>query len=1054
MGNTQLNTDPIEQLFTESLQWRCIGPHRGGRVVAVTGHPTDPMVFYFGASAGGVWKTNDGGTYWHNISDGFLKTAAVGAIAISQSDPNVLYVGTGEACIRGDVSHGDGVYKSTDGGDTWENIGLTDTRHISRIRIHPTNPNVVYVAALGHAFGSNTQRGVFKSNDGGQSWEHVLFKSDNAGAADLYMDPTNPRILYASIWEAQRYAWTLKSGGPDSGLHKSVDGGSTWTDISNNPGLPIGIKGRMGITSSPARPNRVWAIIESEEKGIYRSEDAGETWELVSKDGLLLARPWYYSHIFAHPNDSNTVYVLSFNIFKSTDGGNNFEKLITPHGDLHDLWIDPNNPRRLIHGSDGGASISFNDCETWSTIYNQPTSQFYQAVTDNQSPYHVYSTQQDNTAIAVPSRSYKGSILFSDCYVVGSSESGHIAVRPDDHNIVYSGAIGSSPGGGDSLLRYDHKTGQVRVISVWPEYNYGWGVGDNKYRFQWTYPIEISPHDPNVLYVAAHVVLRSENEGKNWDVISPDLTRNDKTKMGPAGGPITHDTTGVENYGTIFALAESPHEKGVFWAGSDDGLVHISRDGSKNWENVTPKDLPEWSLINRIEISPHDPSKAYLAVTRYKFNDTHPYLYKTTNYGKTWTNITNGLPEDDFTRVIREDTVVPGLLFAGTETGVYVSFNDGELWQSLQRNLPVVPIHDLTIKMNDLIAGTHGRSFWVLDNLEVLRQINKDLSSSKFHLFKPPTTDRIAPEMGVARTYGAGNKYMLGLGIPSRYHDGKTDQGEDTLIFVDSGKNPPDGVVVTYYLSHKPSSKISMEFCDSDGNTIRTFTSESCKDKLRAEKGMNRQIWDMRHEPARPIPEDEEFETALNGPLVPPGTYEVKLTIGETDQSQTFELVTDPKISVTVKDLNEQRDFLIQIRDLLSKTHDAIGRIRKTREQIEDLESKLEEPKKYRTIIESAGSIKSKLLEIENELVQTKSDGKSDMLHLPSRLNRKIAELASVPGSADAVPTQGARNVFENLSEKLQVQLDKLDLVFKEDLTRFTKNVQSTEIPIVTTLDS
>ena len=602
--------------------------------MAVAGDPVNPAVFYFGACAGGVWKTDDAGTYWENVSDDYFKAASVGAIAVADSDPNIVYAGMGEACIRLDVSYGDGVYKSTDAGKTWTHLGLEDTRHISRVRIHPNNPDVVFVAALGHAFGPNVQRGVFRSADGGKNWEHVLFKSEDAGAADLSMDPNNPRVLYASIWQANHNFWSLTSGGPDSSLHMSTDGGDTWTDISNNPGLPEGTKGRIGVAVSPARSGRVWATVESEKAALYRSDDGGANWEMVTNNQDIQGQPWYYQHIFADPQDPDTVWILNYKAWKSIDGGRNFTEVTTPHGDNHDLWIDPRNPQRMIEGNDGGACVTFNGGSSWSTIYNQLTAQFYHVAADNEFPYRLYGTQQDNSAISVPSRTQKGAIPWGDCYAVGTSESGHIAVHPDDPNIVISGAIGSSPGGGGNMLRYDHGTGQIRIITVWPEINIGRGASDMKYRFPWTYPIFFSPHDPGDLYVSGNVAFRSRDQGSSWEAISPDLTRADEAKLGPSGGPVTLDTSGAETYATIFAFVESPHEKGVFWTGSDDGLVHISRDSGGKWDNVTPDELPEWSLVSMIEPSPHDPAKAYLSATRYKLDDNTPMLYKTGDYGR------------------------------------------------------------------------------------------------------------------------------------------------------------------------------------------------------------------------------------------------------------------------------------------------------------------------------------------------------------------------------------------------------------------------------------
>nr|MCS5688894.1 hypothetical protein [Acidimicrobiales bacterium] len=610
MTQTQGSPIGVNSELLNGLEWRCIGPPRGGRVVAVAGDPVNPAVFYFGACAGGVWKTYDGGTYWENVSDGFFETASVGAIDVSTADPNVIYAGMGEACIRIDVTHGDGVYRSTDAGKSWQNMGLKDTRHISRVRTHPQNADLVYVAALGHAFGPNSERGIFRSSNGGRDWEHVLFKSEDAGAADLSIDPNNPRNLFASIWQTRRSFWNLSSGGPDSGLWRTTDGGDTWEDISGNPGLPEGPLGRIGVAVSPAQAGRVYATVEAKDCGIYRSDDNGDTWELMSDDRDLQGRPWYYQHIFADPQDANTCWILSYGAWKSIDGGKTFTQVTTPHGDNHDIWIDPNNTQRIIEGNDGGACVSYNGGDTFSTIYNQLTSQFYHLTTDDRFPYRVYGTQQDNSAISVPSRTVKGAIPWGDCYTVGSSESGHIALHPDDPNIVVSGAVGSSPGGGGNMLRYDHNTGQVRIITVWPELNTGYGAENMKYRFQWTYPIQFSPHNPDVLYATGNIVFRSTDQGSSWEPISPDLTRNDPTKMQPSGGPVTLDTSGAETYCTIFAFVESAHEAGVFWAGSDDGLVNISRDGGETWTNITPPTLPEWSQIATIELSPHDPATA------------------------------------------------------------------------------------------------------------------------------------------------------------------------------------------------------------------------------------------------------------------------------------------------------------------------------------------------------------------------------------------------------------------------------------------------------------
>ena len=1044
-----------------SVEWRCIGPHRGGRVIAVAGDPSDTQVFYFGACGGGVWKTFDGGTYWENVSDGFFKTASVGAIAVSDSDPNVVYAGMGESCIRGNVTHGDGVYKSIDGGKTWASVGLEDTRHIARIRIHPHDPDLVYVAALGHAFGANEERGVFRSKDGGDTWERVLYRSDKAGAIDLSMDPNNPRIIYASIWQALRTPWMFTSGGPDSGLFKSTDAGNTWTELTDSPGLPKGLKGRIGVAVSPAQTDRVWAIVEAEKGGLFRSDDGGVNWETVSEDGYLVQRPWYYSHVFAHPTDPETVYVLNLKAWVSTDGGRTFTHLTTPHGDNHELWIDPSDPQRMIEGNDGGACVSFNGGASWSTIYNQPTSQFYHLATDNQFPYRAYATQQDNTATSVPSRSTKGAVLWSDCYPVGSSESGHIAVRPDDANIVYSGAIGSTPGGGDSLLRYDHRTGQMRIISVWPEINWGWGVKDHKYRFQWTYPIVISPHDPNILYVAANVVFRSKNEGESWEAISPDLTRGDVTKMEASGGPITMDATSVEHYGTVFALAESPHQPGVFWAGSDDGLVHISTDGGDNWEDITPKEIPEWTRIDMIELSPHDPAKAYVAATRYKLDDPRPFLYVTTDYGKSWTKITNGIPENDFTRVIREDPERQGLLYAGTETGVYVSFDDGGSWQSLQRNLPAVPVSDMVVKDNDLVAATNGRSFWILDDLAVLRQLDEEVADASVHLFEPAQTYRIAPPIqgGSGEMPGPGKRYYFGIGAPATYYEVQTATGDIVRTMLDAGTNPPDGVMVTYYLKERPDGEATLTFLDSGGRSIKSFSpkppeeaplSDGPKEQyINVEPGMNRFVWDMRYPDPHRVEGADPAKKALRGPLAPPGYYQVRLSIGGEAQTQTFQLLTDPRVAATPEDMGAQFDLLVRVTDKVSETHDAINRLRRVRRQVEEWVARVEGSQAGEQLSQAAGGLTDNLSSIEEELIQLRARGDLDRISFPSRLNAKLAELTAVVASADSAPTRQSYEVFDVLSAQADAQIARLQEVIDTDMAAFVNVVHELEVPAI-----
>jgi photosystem II stability/assembly factor-like uncharacterized protein len=972
----------------------------------------------------------------------------------------VIYAGMGECCIRGDVSHGDGVYKSTDRGKTWVHLGLEDTRHIGRIRIHPQNPDLVYVAALGHAFGPNMQRGMFRSCDGGKSWDHILFRSNQAGAIDLSMDPHNPRLLYATIWEAQRTPWSLTSGGPDSSLYKSSDGGDTWTELTNNPGLPPGLKGRIGVAVSPARPDRVWALVEAEDGALCRSDDGGATWQRLSDERNLRLRFWYYGHVFADPQDPDTVYVLNIQAWKSIDGGRTFTQLTTPHGDNHDLWIDPHNPQRMIEGNDGGACVSFNGGASWSSIYNQPTAQFYHITADTRFPYRVYGTQQDNTAICVPSRSEKGAILPSQCYPVGSSESGYIAVRPDRPTIVYSGAIGSAPGGGGVMLRYDQATEQVRIITVWPEVYGGWGAKDLKYRFQWTYPIVLSPHDPNTLYAAGNVLFRSTDEGMSWEAISPDLTRQDATKLEPSGGPIAKDTTGAEHYCTIFAFVESPHEPGIFWVGSDDGLIHLSRDGGQTWDNVTPPELPEWTLICMIEVSPHDAATVYVAATRYKLDDTRPYLYKTNDYGKTWQTITAGMAAHEFTRVIREDPGCRGLLYAGTETGLYISFDDGASWQSFQSNLPTVPIYDLIIKEHDLVAATHGRSFWILDDLTPLHQLTDLVRQAPAHLFAPRSTYRLPPPMGYGRQPGPGKNYMLAQGVPATYYETPTPAGQTLRTFMDAGKNPPDGVIVTYDLGQPPEGEVTLSFLDAQGQLIKRFSSVAANDqpntsgpkepRVPTEVGLNRFVWNLRYPDARRVPGDATTERSLSGPLAPPGTYQVQLGVGGQIYTASFELWQDPRVSAMPADFDAQFSLLLGIRDKLSATHDAINRLRSVRQQVEEWVRRAEAMADGGSAAESmrsaAKGILAKFNAIETELIQSRARVQQDQLNFPTRLNAKLAGLSSVVASGDGAPTRQAYDVFHDLSTRIDQQLVQLHEVLERDVAALNDLIRTSGI--------
>ncbi|MCE2473872.1 MAG: glycosyl hydrolase, partial [Anaerolineae bacterium] len=703
----------------------------------------------------------DAGQYWENISDGYFTASSVGALEVAPADPNVIYAGTGETTIPIDVSIVDGFYKSTDAGRSWKHLGMKQTRQIAKIRSHPQNADLVYAAVFGHAFGPNPERGVYRSKDGGETWENVLHVSDQAGAIDLTIDKNNPRIIYASFWQAYRNFWQISSGGEDSGIWRSMDGGDTWQCLTGvkglspdssggtrGVGLPKGLLGKIGLAASPAQPGRVWAIIENQpDGGIYRSDDYGETWVVGSKDNRFISRAWYYMHLTADPVDPNTIYINNLNFWKSTDGGHNFTEITTPHGDDHDLWIHPRNNQIMIHGNDGGACVSLNGGLSWSSIYNQPTAQIYHLDFDSHEPYYVYGTQQDNSSLRVPSRSRYSSITWEDCDIIGSGESGYIAVDPDDPDIVYVGAIGSSPGGGNSLQRYDHRTQQIRLIATWPRSSTGLGAQADKYRFAWTYPIAFSPHDSNTIYIGGNQILKTTDEGQSWQEISPDLTRADPETLKPSGGPINRDAVGAEHYATVYTLAESPHEPGVIWAGSDDGLLHVTRDSGENWVDITPPGMGDWLMFTMIEPSPHDPATAYVTATRYKNDDYAPYVYKTTDYGASWTLIVDGVASDHFCRVLREDPQREGLLYLGTEFGLYVSFDAGDNWQRFQLNLPVSPIYDLKLKGTDLVVATHGRSFWVLDDVTAIHQFSDDIASKTAQLLKPGAVERHLPKV-------------------------------------------------------------------------------------------------------------------------------------------------------------------------------------------------------------------------------------------------------------------------------------------------------------------
>ena len=1035
-----MNTN-VRQEILDKLRWRCIGPPRGARSIAVAGDPSEYAVFYFGACAGGLWKTYDGGTYWENISDGYFKTSAVGAVAVAESDPNVVYVGMGEASVRLDGSYGDGVYRSTDGGATWDHVGLEDTRHIARVRIHPKNPDLVYVAALGHAYGPHPDRGVYRSADGGETWEKVLDEGNEVGAIDLSMDPGNPRRLFAATWRMRRSFWNIESGGPGSGLFRSRDGGDAWMDVSQNPGFPSGPLGRIGVAVSPARPGRVWATVEAKERGLYRSDDDGETWELLTDDRDLQGRPWYYQHIFADPVDPDTVWVLNYSLWRSIDGGKTFEEVSAPHGDHHDLWIDPRDPQRMIEGADGGACVSFNGGDTWSTLYNQLTAQFYRLDTDNRFPYNVYATQQDNTAIMVPSAADDIAINWADCRSVGSSESGHIAAHPENPDVVFSGAIGSAPGGGGVLLRHDRSTGQTRIVTVWPEDYSGVGAKDMKHRFQWTFPILFSPHDPNTLYVAGERVFKSTDEGSSWTPISPDLTRNDPSKMEPSGGEITREATGGETYCTIQSLAESSLEQGQLWAASDDGLVHLSRDGGASWRGVTPTQLAEWTLISTIEPSHHEPGKAYLAGTRYKYDDPRPILMRTSDYGATWVEITDGIPGDDYTRVIREDHETPGLLYAGTELGIHVSFDDGENWRPIQANLPINPVYDIKVKGNDLIAGTHGRSIWILDDLNVVRQVAESAGGDGPRLFTPRRTYRLPGSIMRDDPLPGKNYHQHGIGAASTFVMRETPDGDTVPSFLDAGEGPPGGVVINYYLP-KPA-EVEIAILDHGGEVIRTFS-------VAATAGPNRFAWDMLYPAATSVPGDLATAGKPTAPHALPGRYTVRLSVDGTELSQEFEIAKDPRVTATQADLQERFDLHMRIRDRLTEVNAAIIELRDVRQQAAEWANRANTAG---TGAEEVARVSHRLIEdlddAERRLMKVGFRGALDRPNMPPTINTRLAELCEVVAVADFAPPSQAYDVFEVLSRRAGEELAALRTTIDTGVAKLDRLIAKYGVPNV-----
>lgn len=1017
------------QQYNESqmkgMKWRLVGPFRGGRVLAVTGIPGDPYTFYFGGVAGGLWRTNDAGITWTSLTDK-EPFASIGAIAVSESNPGVIYVGTGESCLRGNISYGSGVYKSTDGGKSWTSVGLKDTQHISKILVNPRNPDLVFVAAVGHAYGPNVDRGVYRSTDGGKNWEKVLYKDDKSGAIDLAVDPHNANVMFAALYQIQRTPWSLESGGAGSGLYRSVDGGTTWKHLEGN-GLPSGILGRIGVSVSGADSNRVYALVEAKEGGLYRSDDGGDNWTKVNDDQRLTQRAWYFTHIFADPRSADTVYMLNTGMFRSTDGGKSLTLLPAPHGDHHGLWIDPTNSKRLINGNDGGATISVDGGKTWSTQYNQPTAQFYHVAADNRPLYYLYGAQQDNSTVGIASRSDDGFIGRQNWYDVGGGESGYIIPDPRDANIIYAGS------GGGILTRFDKRTQQVQDITVWPIDGTGHGAKDLKYRQAWTDPIAISPYNPDVLYTAAEVVFKTTDHGMSWTAISGDLTRNDKSKQESSGGPLTKDNTTVEYYDTVFTLAESPVQKDLIWAGTDDGLIHVTRDGGQHWTNVTPKGIPDWSMVSLIEASPHDAGSAYAAIDTHKIDDVRPYIFKTTDFGKTWTKITNGIPDGSYTHAVREDPKQKGLLYAGTETGVYVSFDDGAHWQNLKLNLPTSPIHDLIVKGDDLAVATHGRSFWVLDDITPLRQLSAHSDKEDMILYKPGVTYRFR--------------------WPDEYERRQP-----------VAPNPPSGAIISYYFKSAPKGEVKLEILDAQGKVARSFSSvdkketetppewpdqEPPQEKISADAGLNRFTWNLRYDGPKKLPGEVGAEYRNKGPYGLPGAYQVRLTSEGKTQTVPLELKLDPRVNVSMADLEKQFDLNLKIRDQLSQLHQTVEEIRSIRQQFHTLQTRLGEDARYKPITTASDSLDKKMTPIEEQLLQVKIKSSEASLNYPVLMDEQLHALAGSVDNADTPPTQQQQAAFDSLRQQSEPLIAQWKQIASTDVVALNDMMQKQSVPAI-----
>lgn len=1019
------NKKEISSTFTESLyngmQWRLVGPFRGGRAGTVAGVANNPNLYYMGTAGGGVWRTTDAGSSWSCISDGFFG-GSIGAIAVSESDPNIIYVGEGEQTLRGNVSSGNGIWKSMDAGETWKFIGLEGSEHIARIRIHPTNPDLVYIAAIGNLWKPNETRGVYRSKNGGLNWEKILFESNKAGAGDLILDPNNARIIYAATWEMKRNGYRMDSGGPDSKMYKSYDGGDSWTDISKFQGLPKGPWGIVGITVSPMDSNRVWALIEAENGGLFRSDDSGKTWEKINENRALRQRAWYYSRIYADTQNVDKLFVMNVSYGVSTDGGKTFTLKNAPHGDHHDLWIDPNNNMRMVIADDGGAQVSNDGGNNWSTYHNQPTAQFYRVTTDNTFPYRIYGAQQDNSTIRIFNRTASSSIGESDWESTAGGESAHLAPDPKNNDIIYGGTYKGY------MMREDHSVNQTRSINIWPNNPAGSGAEVMKYRFNWNFPVKFSIHDPNKLYAGSNFLHVTTNEGQTWKTISPDLTRGLPETIKSSGGPITQDNTGAEFYSNLFAINESPLEEGVIWVGSDDGLIHITRDNGTTWENITPSEniSPKLNMINCIDPSPFKKGTAYVAATSYKFGDYTPYLYKTSDYGKTWEVITKGIKNNHYTRAIRSDKVREGLLYSGTEWGMYISFDDGVNWSPFQLNLPITSIRDLHVRDNDLIAATHGRSFWIIDDLTPLHQLSSDIANSDFNLFVPDKAYRMQQS-------GGWNKPNTKL----------------------VGENHPDGVIINYYIkTTKKMDTVSLEFLEMDGTLIQRFSNIAKENKLeptadkplKIKSGGNRLIWNMRY-PGYTSFEGMVFYSSPNvGPKAVPGNYKVKMTYNGKSSEQEFTIVKDPRLPNSDEDYKSQFDFLIKVRDQVSRANDAIKDLRSVKKDLDYLIKKTKDNKEIQELITG---FKTKMDVIENNIHMTKNQSRQDPLNYGIRINNRLAFLMADSQRGDYPPTDQSVEFFSEITQELNTEINALNQLMEEYVSQINDQVSENKIQMI-----